>query len=62
MSNFGKKSVYNSTNGIEPRGGCNCGALCAHQCTCSCTGGFWTNLSTLDSTGLSLHPAEQFRE
>ncbi len=39
MSNFGKRNLYDSANGeIDPKGGCNCGALCANLCSCSCSG------------------------
>lgn len=63
MSNFGKKDVYNSVNGgIEPRGGCNCGALCSSQCSCKCSGGTWSWYHTNQVKGSTAFPSQKYRE
>lgn len=63
MSIFGKKDIYYSlNNGIEPRGGCNCGAQCANMCSCSCSGGTWSRYHTNQVNGSNNYPSEKFRE
>ncbi|MFI3172512.1 MAG: hypothetical protein R3Y58_09155 [Eubacteriales bacterium] len=63
MSDFGKKDIYNSmSNGIETRGGCNCGGQCAAMCACSCSGGLWSTYYTMTVLGSKNYPSENFRE
>ncbi|QQY54170.1 hypothetical protein JMW52_05090 [Clostridioides difficile] len=62
MSNFGKRNLYDSANGeIDPKGGCNCGALCANLCSCSCSGGTWSFYHTNQVKGSKINNGQQFR-
>lgn len=62
MSKFGKKDIYYSANvEIQPRGGCNCGALCANQCNCKCSGGTWSFYHNNQVKGSTAYPSQKYR-
>ncbi|WP_147356285.1 MULTISPECIES: hypothetical protein [Clostridia] len=61
MNNFGKKKSFLSSNGIEPKGTCNCGAACGAICTCSCSSEFLSSYNTRLTTGNSRFDAYKLR-
>lgn len=62
MFNLGKReNILLEGIGIEPKGGCNCGAMCSHQCSCSCTGGFFSSMTATEKLGITKYPTEDWR-
>lgn len=62
MSGMGKRTnIPNNGMGLEPKGGCNCGALCSHKCSCSCSGGIFSTMTATERLGVTKFPAEDLR-
>lgn len=59
MSNLGKGNLYPEDYGIY--GTCNCGVLCGAKCSCSCSGGAISRVSTQLNKGEASNPATDER-
>lgn len=61
MSYGKRKNVINQSE--EPHGVCNCGAMCASGCSCSCSSkGLLTYVANHDRLGITKFPAEAIRD
>lgn len=62
MANVGKRGkILSDSMGIEPKGGCNCGAMCSHKCSCSCSSGFFSTMTATERLGVTKYAASDVR-